>query len=608
MGGYYYDPYSYAALVYADVAKLEDFGMKRVRNYLLVIALLVAVLCLTACGRLDEYVSNEVTKSSESEIYGSSEYQQYQQYQADGLLTEEGLFPTPAPIETRDLPDSGRTVQITIASNSFLNCVYYTDEETKAPIVVSELTLSQGESLFVANVTVNNQISNLYDFSKFRIWSYDQDGNRSNKPYKEVTTRTGLLLTVPEDFTGIGFAIEPLGFYSTRQISARAFYRDNGREIPLPGGTWEVNNAQFSDRTEISPVDSYTIVYDYSAYEDDYYFVSSTPTCWYSKESDHTVIFREVSSNEQETEFSVEMHPYVTLTVTNSCLSVTSNWWLIGDNGAGIIKSITINGKNYSQDSYGQKSFDIKKLKSGDSITIRVGNEYKITGTGVNVGTAIPLGSNAENGYEYTIVVPDTNKGIQIEITERNSNAEGTFQGYNLANADITITRANGAVLKIGEELPGDDDKVTIRITPHAGYYINGYTEDDFSFVKKNIKFSKLEQDIASILNEHQAIHFLSLTLVFSDEAGTYTYKLDGKQVTAAELHDVRIGQCLKVEFTANSGYNITHSWFGAEAFAWARTGLGGNDTISESIDITADMDGITVNRETFGIVVEREG
>lgn len=580
--------------------------MKKVKKYLLALALFTTLLCLTACGRLDEYVNSEVTKSAESEIYGSSEYQQYQQYQADGLLTEEGLFPTPAPIETRDLPDSGRTVQITIASNSFLTCVYYTDEETKAPIAVSELTLSPGESLFVANVTVNNQISNLYGFSKFRIWSYDQEGNRSNKPYKEVTTRTGLLLTVPEDFTGIGFAIEPLGFYTSRQISASAFYRDNGVRKPFDGGTWEVNNVQFSGSTEISPVDSYTIVYDYSAYKDDYYFVTSTPTFWYSKESNHTVIFREVSSNEQETVFSVEMHPYVTLKVTNSCLNFYANWYLVGDNGAGIIKSISINGVSYESISYGQKSFDITRLKVGDSITIRVGNAYKITSKEVNVGTAMPLGSNAENGYEYKIVVPDTNNGISIEITERNSNAAGTFQGYNLANADITITRANGAVLKIGEELPGDDDKVTIRITPHAGYYIDGYTESDFSFVKKNIKFSKLEQDIGSILNEHQAIHFLGLTLVFSDEAGTYTYKLDGKTVTDAELHDVRIGQTLEVEFTANSGYNITHSWFGAEAYAWARTGLGGNDTISESIKITADMDGTTVNRETFGIVVER--
>lgn len=582
--------------------------MKRVRNYLMVIALLAAVLCLSACGRLDEYVTNEVTKSSESEIYGSSEYQQYQQYQADGLLTEDGLFPTPAPIETRDLPDSGRTVQITIASNSFLNCVYYTDEETKAPIVVSELTLSPGDSLFVANVTVNNQISNLYDFSKFRIWSYDQDGNRSNKPYKEVTTRTGLLLTVPEDFTGIGFAIEPLGFYTSRQISASAFYRDNGVRKPFDGGNWEVNNVPFSGSTEISPVDSYTIVYDYSAYKDDYYFVTSTPTCWYSKESNHTVIFREVSSNEQETVFSVEMHPYVTLTVTNSCLNFYANWYLVGDNGAGIIKSISINGASYELTSYGQKSFNITRLKVGDEITIRVGKEYKITGVGVNVGTAMPLGSNAENGYEYKIVVPDTNNGISIEITERNSNAAGTFQGYNLANADITITRSNGNVLRIGEELPGDDDKVTIRITPHTGYYINGYTEDDFSFVKKNIKFSKLEQDIGKILSEHKAIHFLSLTFVFSDEAGTYTYKLDGKPVTDTELHNVRIDQTLKVEFTANSGYNITHSWFGAEAVSWAWTGLGGNDSISGSIKITADMDGTTVNRETFGIVVEREG
>ncbi|MBR6208319.1 MAG: hypothetical protein IKQ69_04910 [Oscillospiraceae bacterium] len=589
--------------------------MKKGKNILMVCALLalVVVVYYFANGPLNEYVTNyvanEVTNSSESKIFVSDEYRQFEKYQTEGILAENGMYPTPAPIETREASIKSHAIQITFAKNSFLNCVYYTDEETKAPIVSNQVLLSPGESIFVASIEVNNQISNLYDFSMFRIWSYDQDGNKSNKPYREITTRTGLLLTVPENFTGTGFAIEPLGFYTTRQISARAFYRDNGREIPLPGGIWKVNNESFSGSTKISPVDSYTIVYDYSAYDDDYYFVSSTPECWYSKESDHTVIFREVSSNEQETEFSVEMHPYITMKVTNSCLSVTANWWLIGDKGAGIIKSIIINGDEYNQGSHGQKSFDVdKKLKTGDSITIRVGNEYKITGTGVNVGTAIPLGSNAEHGYEYTFYVPDTNKGISIEITERNSNAEGIFQGYNLANADITITRANGVVLKAGEELPGDDDKVTIRITPHAGYYINGYTEDDFSFVKKNIKFSRLEQDIGSILNEHKAIHFLSLTLVFSDEAGTYTYKLDGKQVTEAELHDVRIGQTLKVEFTANSGYNITHSWFGAEAVAWARTGLGGNDTISESVDITADMDGMTVNRETFGIVVEREG
>ena len=86
----------------------------------------------------------------------------------------------------------------------------------------------------------------------------------------------------------------------------------------------------FPDRY-ISPVDSYTIIYNYDAYQDDYYFVRSSPECWYSKESNHSVIFREVSSNEQNTEFAVEMHQYVTLNVTNSCRSWNADIPFIGD-------------------------------------------------------------------------------------------------------------------------------------------------------------------------------------------------------------------------------------------------------------------------------------
>lgn len=589
-------------------SKTEEVGMKHIRRTIAIVGFLIVMFSLTGCGKLNDYVSNSVKESSEQAIQNSDEYQKYTQYSSDGMLDENGLFPMPSTGATGNANDE-RSVKVTVASNSFLTCVYYTDEETKAPIVSSEMFLTPGESVYIANVSVNNDISNLYDFSFFRIWSYDQEGRRNNAPYKEVSNRNGLLLTIPEGFTGTGFSIEPIGNYTSRHITARAFYLDNGQERDLPNGKWEVNNNPFSGSVDINPVDSYTIIYDYSAYKDSYYFVESNPVCWYSKESNNTVIFREVSSNEQETAFEVKMHSFVTMNVKNSCLSWSANLPVIGDHGEGIISSITRGNEDLVRGNTGKDSFQIDKLRVGDTISIRVGKEYKITGVGVNVGTAVPLGSNADNGYEYTIVIPDTSKGISIEITERSSNAEGTYEGYNIANADVIINRADGTQLKIGQELPGDDEKVTLRITPHEGYYIEGFTEkSDYSFIKKNIKFSNLEKHILSILEEHPSIHFISLNLVFSDEAGSYTYKLDGKAVSGTPLLNVRIGQTLKVEFKANSGYTITHSWFGANAISNAWTWAGGTDSISESIKITAEMDGKSVDRETFGIIVEKEG
>lgn len=591
------------------VDKLGVTWMKKLHKSLIMLLLLAAVLVLAGCGKLTNYVQNEVASVSESEIQSSEEYQLYERYLTDGMLGENGLFPTPTNTGSGDTTDSSRTVKVSIATNSFINCAYYTDEETKTPIVSPEVYLAPGESIYVANVSVNNDISNLYDFSRFRIWSYDQDGRRGGTPYREVQSETGLLLKIPDDFLGTGFSIEPLGSYTNRHITARAYYLNNGQETDLPSGSWEVNSEPFNGSTDISPVDSYTIVYHYDAYQNDYYFVSSSPACWYSKESNHTVIFREVSSNEQNTEFAVEMHQFITLSVTNSCRSWNADIPFIGNHGEGIIQSIMRGNETLGQDHIGEASFTIQRLKVGDTISIRVGKEYKITGSDFNVGTAVPLGSNAENGYEYTIVVPDTNKGISIEITERNSNAEGTYQGYNLANADVTITRANGVALKIGDELPGDNERVTLTIKPHAGYYIEGFTDkNNYSFVKKNYKFSKLETEILSIMKEHPSIHFITLNLVFADESGSFTYKLDGKEVTTSPLVNVRRGQKLTVEYTADSGYKITHSWIGSTAFYSAWTWAGGSDSISEEIKISADMDGTTISRETFGIVVEKVG
>ena len=583
--------------------------MKKIRKSVFMFCSIAAMaLMLSGCGQLKEHVKSEVSEASEREIQNSNEYQQYAKYQSDGVLGEDGKYSMPTQDEVVEAGDNEKSIKITIATNTFLKCDYSTDANANASVTGSEVFLDPGDSLYVSDVNVNNNISNLYDFYCFRIWEYDRDGRKSKKPYEEVSVKNGLLLKIPESYTGTGFSIEPIGKYTNRHITARAYYLNNDQENTLPNGQWKVNNTRFNDSVDISPVESYTIVYDYQSYKDDYYFVKSTPMCWYAKESDNTVIFREVSSNEQETEFAVEMHPYITMKVTNKCINWASGIPIIGNQGKGIIHSISKGQEAIEQDYTGKASFEIKKLKAGDKLSIRVGKEFKITGIDVSVGTAIPLGSDAENGYEYTIVIPDTRNNIGIEISERNSNAEGTFQGYNQANAVVEIKRSNGTVLNVGDELPGDDEKVTMTIVPDQGYYIDGFTDkNNYSYVKKKIAFSRLEKDILSILEDHQAIKFISLSFVYSDEAGTYAYKLDGKKITEPLLQDVRVGQKLKVEFTANRGYTITHSRFSERAISEARTRSGNLDSTSESIEITSDMDGMTIDRETFGIIVDKE-
>ena len=376
----------------------------------------------------------------------------------------------------------------------------------------------------------------------------------------------------------------------------------NGKEAELPNGKWTVNGKVFDKTSEISPVESYTIVYDYSAYKNDFYYVSSSPSCWYSKESDNTVIFREVSSTEPEKDFSVEMHPFVTLTVKN--LSKPIVRMPLGNNGESIIKTIQKEGKTLCEEKWEEKSFDIKELRVAETVSIRVGKEYKIVGKGVNVGTPIPLGSDAENGYEYSIVIPDTNKGISIEIAERNSQTDAVFLGYNMANADITIIRANGTELRLGDELPSDNEKVELVITPRTGYYVTDKEDDNYCFRSKKMEFKKLEGTIQSVIAEHTAKPFITLNLVFEDELGSYSYTLDGKPITSSPVTNARIGQKLKVRFTANDEYRIDYGWFGGKTFSDVKA-LFGSLPLKE---ITADMDNTIIDWKTFDLHVEKRG
>jgi len=583
--------------------------MNRKKRFLTVLLAASSILILTGCKKDSNFIERifqeKLIEQSENVVYNTPEYQQYIHYVESSMVSEEGEAILP---DSKDTTITGeKSFLITIANNPFLNCTYHTEGKTKTNVSTSEIELHAGDSLYVDKVEINNPVSDKYDFSCFRIWSYNQKGDREQKPYAEIDARSGMLLTIPKDYSGTGFSIEPLGCYTNRQIRVKAFYLKGEKEQELSGGSWQVNNIPFTDSYEITPYDPYTIVYDYSVYDNannkEYYFVSSTPECFYSKESNHTVLFKETRANEGVDTFTVQMHPYISLIISNSCIGWTSNIPMIGNKGEGIIKSITVDGEKVSQESFSQKEFTLPiKLKVGNVITIVVGKEYRITGKSqnLNVGTATP----AQNGFEYKIIIPDGDKEIGIDITDRNSDTEGTFQGYNHPHATVDITYENGKKINIGDELPGDSEKVILSIIPEEGYYIKGFNTDDYGYTEKRKEFSKLNNSISSTLDEHPALQYLKLKLATEDSCGTYSYTLDGVPIEVNELSNVRAGQKLKVTFTANPGYKISHSWFGADAAFGVLKHLGGKDSITESIEISTSM---SVDKELFGIVVEKE-
>ena len=572
--------------------------MKKARISVLIILVGTLIVGLSSCATLDNYISNSINASLDNTVKESDAYKQYVDYKENGLLDETGMAIIPEIQENDPAKDNEGKCLISLANNEYLTCEYRTDSNK---VYTDSVYLEMGESLYIDSVSVENRNSNLYEFSMFRIWEYDQNGIRGSKPYATVKTQNGLILTVPKDFSGSGFAIEPVGEYTNRHIEVSAYYLNDvkAKQI-LDAGTWRVNDKQFKGSTDISPVDPYRLEYDYSNYKNDYYFVGSNPECWFSKDDEYSVIFKEASSTDMSTDYSVQLHPYITMNVNNKCIGLIDKIPLIGTNGKGIINSIRKNSEDITPSQLGVESFSIRNLRAGDSITVRVGSDYKISGNGVHVNQPVPLGSDAENGYEYTIIVPDTNSKISIDITKRNSDSAATYQGYDLENAILILERANGTEIEKGDEIPAENEEVVVRIKPYEGYYISGKNvkNDEYS---KSMKYSAFAKDAEAIIAEHPAIHYVFITLKKADEYGTCSFKLDGQIIDGSTVY-AKVGQSLEIEYTVKDGYKIVRSnWISDK---WSS--LINKKSIKEKISIDSSMNYTSISREAYGIEVER--
>lgn len=236
-------------------------------------------LALTGCSieKLSQLCEEKMEECilQVSNITDEDSYREYAELRDGGKLDESGCYNElseygkeyAADKETADNPaaaeKTAKQVHVTFAENNYLEVNYYYDADLREAIEGEECYLDIGESIYVSQPECTNPYMNAYVFSEFRIYEYDQNGNRSKNLSMASSKKT--VLTIPEGFTGTELSVEPVGEYRKPIVAFEAYMIDkNGCHREVLGGTWEINGERYTDATaEIRPSDAYLVKYLY---------------------------------------------------------------------------------------------------------------------------------------------------------------------------------------------------------------------------------------------------------------------------------------------------------------------------------------------------------
>lgn len=358
-----------------------------------VAVLLIAGMLLSGCNVVDDRLGQIFLERSG--VTQQDDYLRYEQYQQEGKLDEEGCYV--APMEQQ--PERQGQVHVTFANNHYMEVLYYRDAAMATPLASTECYLDPGDTLYAKVERYKDLNSNLYHLAGFRIREYDQQGKVRSEWTEEVTDDR-LEYQIPADFTGTELSLLPVGEYADRELSVGVYYLDDqGQEHPLGNaGTWSVNGVPVEgDTVKVSPTESYTLKFKYD--DKNYFYVGSEPSC-FTKEPENAgfVEFWQAQATEANTDYRVELHPYLTLSLKCSEEAQIR----IGEAEAETIKKNVV--------------WNAEKLRYGDTITIETAGECTITdGNYQHIrATKDPI----TNGYRYMLTVePESNGTDQLILT-----------------------------------------------------------------------------------------------------------------------------------------------------------------------------------------------
>ena len=446
-------------------------------------------LSLTGCSGIKSTLKNQLLQ--QSGILEDDEYKEYESYENGGNLNDEGYYVENNAEEIQDLAQ----IYVTFAENNNLNVQYYKDADHMDKVDSSGCYLNPGSSVYTVISVDDDVLSNMYEFSKFRIFEIDSEGRRKESTSLKMTgSNTEQVLKIPESYEGTDIVIEPIGTYQQRTISLNDYCSDDDNNKTSLSGTWFVNDKEYtSDTVEISPVTPYIISYEFDSGE--YFYLSSTPECYYSNNEDGIVIFNQREADDETVDYSVELHKYLSAT-------------LVSDAN----RNISLNGGEMSY-VRANEEYTLQKLKYGDIVTLKTSAPWPNLETNSNL---ILTGSDSlSNGeYVYTLLVPEKDGEFLLDPSQyKYDHGAITFKCF---GQEVTSPQMLAKGSKIYYE----------QAYASTGYWLAGNRNDHYVVVGD-------AEETAKALAE---IHFtpkvdVKVSLPQPDYGGSVMYKLNGRRV-----------------------------------------------------------------------------
>ena len=533
-----------------------------------IIIFMAFLFLLCGCSAVKERVVQILWENSG--VPEDASYIQYREMEDENNLNEEGLYHSDIidTLTADNEPPSG-SVHVSFARNDFLHLEYYINEAMDEKPVNTGCYVNPGDTIYVSEVQSANPNNPLYKFSEIQVREIDE--NADSKIIAVIRDVPGLLFHIPEDYKGTELSVVPIGKYEDRTVILNAVYvHPDGTETVLENGIWEINGKRYGNETvKLNPMESYRVVFDYSAYKDGWYFSGSNPEAYWDKSSDATITFLSVPSNLETVEYKVSLHPYGTMTIKNgvnyqspvdsfldSAATIFGNKSIIDTQN--IIELLQVNNIT-NANNFSDTEITLSKLKSGDEILIRVPEDLKIIADGLK----LPASEHREkSSREYLFAIPDTESmSFQLSVTRRNSDPDGVFHQLPLQNGELAIFDAAGLRYTDGSELPSESEKITVTITPVDQYCIYGKNVNAKDNVyRAEMKYSEFESNLQSILADHPIRPGIVVTIDTEDDSGNCVFWTGTEILTGTVV--LREGQDLQFDYVLDqsAGYEIVLS------------------------------------------------
>lgn len=482
------------------------------KKLMLLLSTIAMALSLTGCSGIKGYLEDKMLQ--QSGILDDANYKEYEQYSSAGQLDTDGFFLE----ETAEITEVDPPVRVTFAENNNLNAQYFADKTRRTAIDVSNCHLNPGDSVYAVVSKKDDVSSSMYNFSGFNIYEYDNEGKKVASPLSMEQSADFYVLTIPNDFDGAELSLEPVGTYQQRHIKLEDYYidGDNGQHHNLDG-SWIVNDKECqTDSVEISPIISYVISYEYDS--DEYFFLSSSPDCYYTSNIDGVVIFDQREAHDETVDYSVELHKYISVT-------------LVSD----MDRTVKINSSDV-QNVRANEELLLDHLKYGDEVILETNKAW----TSLENNRELILKETellSSGQYKYTLIVPE--KDGEFTFNPKDYNYDHGTITFKCFGQTVTTTQILAKGSKIYYEMASSDD----------GYWLAGNASEHYIVVGEEL------QTKAAL----QGIHFtpkvaVTVSLPQPEAGGIVTYKLNGKRVYSSSVSTYS-GETIAMKFDPWEGW-----------------------------------------------------